>query len=593
MTIRKQKELKEGIMTDPSNKHAVHGFEKRGQSMLFRSVFDSNPRSRLIGKQGMPVPIIDLFAGPGGLGEGFASLKDRGQPFFEIGLSIEKDAVAHQTLMLRTVFRLLHDTEGIQHYYRYIRGEIDESTFRGIPAVADAYVHAAAVAKCMELGKFDSNIIDGKIRAALKGQETWVLIGGPPCQAYSLAGRSRRANDKDFHKDEKHLLYTQYLRIIRAHKPAIFVMENVKGLLSSTHSGTPMFERILDDLSEPADGLGYEIRSFTKKGDSNTLEPNDYIIQTERYGIPQSRHRVILLGVRKGMCGMPQHPLLKPISRRTTVEQAIGDIPPIRSRLSRGDSPDAWLKAVQAAPSHVRRWQSENESAVVETMRAAATKATGITTTGGAFVHQDCRKSKELTELQHWLYDSKLGGVCQHESRSHMASDLARYLFSASFAQTHGYSPVLNVYPPDLLPNHVNAHVERRANIPFNDRFRVQCRNEPASTVVAHIAKDGHYYIHYDPAQCRSLTVREAARLQTFPDNYFFMGNRTQQYTQIGNAVPPLLAYKLAEIVRNLLNEVNLSEVNKGRTSHSRGDASSERVWQEPEQIHLLADAVA
>jgi DNA (cytosine-5)-methyltransferase 1 len=537
----------------------------------------------------MPVPIIDLFAGPGGLGEGFSSLKDRTrQPFFEIGLSIEKDAAAHRTLMLRVVFRRLRGTKDIQYYYRYIRGDIDETTFRRIPTVADAYVHATAVARCMELGKFDEAIIDREIRAALKGRETWVLIGGPPCQAYSLAGRSRRANDRNFHKDEKHLLYIQYLRIIRVHKPAIFVMENVKGLLSSTLSGIPMFEKIIADLSEPADGVEYEIRSFVKKGDSNTLEPNDYIIQSERYGVPQSRHRVILLGVRKGM-GMPQHSLLKPVSRPATVKQAIGDISPIRSRLSRGDSPDAWRKAVQAAPSHVGGWRAGNESTVIEAMRVAAAKATDITTTGGAFIRQRRRKPRKLTELQRWLYDPHLGGVCQHEPRSHMASDLARYLFSACFAKVHGYSPVLNEYPPDLLPDHVNVWVEQGANIPFNDRFRVQCRNKPATTVVAHIAKDGHYYIHYDPAQCRSLSVREAARLQTFPDNYFFMGSRTQQYTQVGNAVPPLLAYRLARVVRNLLNEMN-----KGRAAHSRWGVSSERYRQEqPEQVHPFADAVA
>jgi DNA (cytosine-5)-methyltransferase 1 len=139
-----------------------------------------------------------------------------------------------------------------------------------------------------------------------------------------------------------------------------------------------------------------------------------------------------------------------------------------------------------------------------------------------------------------------------------MASDLARYLFSACFAQAQGYSPRLDVFPPKLLPDHGNVSTGSDDEpIPFKDRFRVQCKNDPATTVVAHIAKDGHYYIHYDPSQCRSLTVREAARLQTFPDNYFFAGNRTEQYTQVGNAVPPLLAHKLAKVVRGLLNQMN------------------------------------
>lgn len=505
----------------------------------------------------MPIPIIDLFAGPGGLGEGFASLRGhQHEPFFEIGLSIEKTEVAHRTLMLRAVFRRLRGTKNVRHYYSYIRGEIDEAAFRRIPAVAGAFEHAAREARCLELGKSDKTNIDAEIRAALNGQETWVLIGGPPCQAYSLAGRSRRANDKDFHKDEKHFLYKEYLRIIQIHKPTIFVMENVKGLLSSKHAGNPMFEKIIADLSSPADGLEYEIRSFTKKGDGDSLEPGDYLIHSERYGIPQSRHRVILLGVRKGQ-GVPQHQLLEPVLRPVTVRQTIEDLPRLRSRLSRGDSLEAWRKAVQAAPIYVKGWRAESKSTMIESMRAFAAAATS-STTGGAFISKEHRKPKNSTELQQWLQDRSLGGICQHEARGHMASDLARYLFAATFAHLQGYSPRLDVFPPKLLPDHLNVQFWNEAEtIPFKDRFRVQCRNEPATTVVAHIAKDGHYYIHYDPSQCRSLTVREAARLQTFPDNYFFVGNRTEQYTQVGNAVPPLLAHKLAKIVRSLLNEMN------------------------------------
>lgn len=504
----------------------------------------------------MPVPIIDLFAGPGGLGEGFVSLKGpKRQPFFEIGLSIEKDTVAHQTLMLRAVFRRLRGTKDIKHYYSYIRGEIEEAAFRSIPAVAKAFEHASIEARCLELGKSDENKIDDDIRAALKGRDTWVLIGGPPCQAYSLAGRSRRAKDKEFHKDEKHFLYREYLRIIRVHRPTIFVMENVKGLLSSKHSGNPIFEKIIGDLSRPSDGLEYEIRSFAKRGDGSLLKPADYIIHAERYGIPQSRHRVILLGVKKGL-GMPQHQLLTPVSKPVTVRQAIDDLPRIRSKLSKGDSVEGWRKAVRSAPFYVKGWRSESAPTMIKEMQTFAEAAT-ISTTGDSFISREYRRPRKPTQLLRWLHDRGLGGVCQHESRSHMATDLARYLFSASFSHAFGYSPGLDEFPRKLLPDHVNAQVwQAPENIPFKDRFRVQCRNEPATTVVAHIAKDGHYYIHYDPSQCRSLTVREAARLQTFPDNYFFAGNRTEQYTQVGNAVPPLLAHMLSRIVRGLLSEM-------------------------------------
>ena len=504
----------------------------------------------------MPVPIIDLFAGPGGLGEGFSSLKDhKRRAFFKIGLSIEKDVVAHRTLTLRSVFRRLRGTKDIRHYYSYIRGEIEEAAFREIPAVASAFKHAASEARCLELGKSDEASIDAEIRTALNGESTWVLIGGPPCQAYSLAGRSRRAKDKDFHKDEKHFLYREYLRIIKVHKPTIFVMENVKGLLSSKHSGSSMFEKIVADLSAPEDGLEYEIRSFIKKGDSDSLEPNDYIIHSERYGIPQTRHRVILLGVRKG-AGVPSHQLLSRVSKPVTVKHAIDDLPKLRSRLSKGDSLQAWRAAVQAGPSFTKGWGAAHARELTEAMQIFAVGASS-SSIGNSFIAREVRRPKKTTELQQWLHDRSLKGVCQHEARGHMPSDLARYLFSSTFAHTRGYSPGLDVFPPKLLPDHVNVVKKKQSDaIPFNDRFRVQCKNEAAATIVAHIAKDGHYYIHYDPFQCRSLTVREAARIQTFPDNYFFAGNRTEQYTQVGNAVPPLLAHKLARVVRGLLNEM-------------------------------------
>lgn len=150
-------------------------------------------------------------------------------------------------------------------------------------------------------------------------------------------------------------------------------------------------------------------------------------------------------------------------------------------------------------------------------------------------------------DLAWWYLDERLGGACNHSTRGHMNSDLHRYLFAACFTQLYGQSPKMLDFPTRLLPKHKSAESGS-----FDDRFKVQSGDQPSSTITSHISKDGHYYIHYDPIQCRSLTVREAARLQTFPDNYFFEGSRTQQYKQVGNAVPPLLARKIASIVRNI-----------------------------------------
>jgi DNA (cytosine-5)-methyltransferase 1 len=132
-----------------------------------------------------------------------------------------------------------------------------------------------------------------------------------------------------------------------------------------------------------------------------------------------------------------------------------------------------------------------------------------------------------------------------------MTSDLKRYVYASIFADAHKASPKghKEFDLPGLAPDHKNWETGK-----FSDRFRVQVEGQASSTITSHISKDGHYFIHYDPHQCRSLTVREAARLQTFPDNYFFLGNRTQQFHQVGNAVPPLLAHQIAEVVEKMIN---------------------------------------
>ena len=160
-----------------------------------------------------------------------------------------------------------------------------------------------------------------------------------------------------------------------------------------------------------------------------------------------------------------------------------------------------------------------------------------------------------------WYLDERLGGVCNHAARLHMREDLHRYLFASCFARIHKRPPLLKDFPPELLPNHrnVNDAIKSRTRI-FSDRFRVQLAEAPSTTITSHMAKDGHYFIHPDPLQCRSLTVREAARLQTFPDNYFFEGNRTSQYEQVGNAVPPLLALSIASRVFDLITRSRIQE---------------------------------
>ena len=152
-----------------------------------------------------------------------------------------------------------------------------------------------------------------------------------------------------------------------------------------------------------------------------------------------------------------------------------------------------------------------------------------------------------------WILDDRMQGVVNHSTRSHLETDIQRYLFYSLHAIANDKSPKLAQLPNYLLPDHKNVKSGK-----FQDRFRVQLANQPSTTITSHISKDGHYYIHPDPSQCRSLTVREAARLQSFPDNYFFCGPRTSQYLQVGNAVPPLLANQMAEIIYSWARESDL-----------------------------------
>lgn len=532
------------------------------------------------------IPVIDLFAGPGGLCEGFTSITDAyGNRRFRVRISVEKDTVAHRTLHLRAIFRKFTPGQVPDAYYQYVRGEIDRATFLAHPEIRDVAALAAAEAKCAELGVTPVREVDSWIEKALQGSSKWVLIGGPPCQAYSLAGRSRmRGNDlAKFESDKRHFLYTEYLRIIDRFEPAVFVMENVKGMLNSQHGGLPIFDRILMDLRQPRLGLRYEIRSLVVQG--NDLKPSDFVIEADDHGVPQSRHRVILFGIRSDVLAStpeltndPAKFLLKKQSNKISVLEALEGLPLLRSQLSRGlDSRPAWLKAVRATPAQLTLWRDEARADVEDVMRSAIDRAETLGSVGGRFLPSKFKFHAALpATLRKWYLDERLGGVLQHETRSHMATDLQRYLFAASFADARGYAPNLRQFPPKLLPDHGNVDA---ASIPFVDRFRVQVARLPSSTVVSHIAKDGHYYIHPDSGQCRSLTVREAARLQTFPDNYFFEGNRTEQYHQVGNAVPPLLSRKIAEVVLSVMDAHQVkSELSQSKMLQNGKNQNTERA---------------
>ncbi|MFM2043984.1 MAG: hypothetical protein RLY86_2560 [Pseudomonadota bacterium] len=552
------------------------------------------------------VPVIDIFAGPGGLGEGFSRMHAfAGGPVrFKVKLSIEKDEDAARTLRLRAYFRQFDEGKVPDVYYDYVRATDPKEQARHRAAMEASAEWKAAAEEVWnaELGVVDREELHGRIRRALDGADWWVLAGGPPCQAYSVVGRSRRigvgytpkdgeeadappdAEQKElkarkleaFLKDERHRLYREYLEIVAIHQPPVFVMENVKGILSSkihleTEKGPALgsvFDQILSDLRNPWGAIdesempvgvvlpatrhGYKIQSFVMPPELDGGYRRDaYLIRAEEYGVPQERHRVILLGVREDVDKSAPAPQVIPkVAKPVALGDVIGGLPSLRSgrskRKSNGDkdriidsTPD-WLQAIRTVlpDETLHRIEEPYRSA----MREVRDRAGADLDRGGRFLECDPGLDPEaLGELARWMHDPRLGGVLQHETRDHMDSDFARYLFVAVYGELGNDSPKLRDFPEVLLPNHKNAQTEEGRRI-FHDRFRVQLRDKPASTITSHIRKDGHYFIHYDPNQCRSLTVREAARAQTFPDNYFFEGNRTSQYEQVGNAVPPYLA---------------------------------------------------
>lgn len=511
--------------------------------------------------------IVDLFAGPGGLAEGFSSIhaQDGSRPF-EIVLSVEKEVSAHKTLQLRSFLRQFGDAFP-REYYAFLNGEIIEE-----PDWASLYPQhwqaAEAEALNLELGtKAATSVLDEHIRRIRKAFErNIILIGGPPCQAYSLVGRARNKGITTYKasEDHRHFLYREYIRILDKLRPAVFVMENVKGLLSSSIDGERIFDQVLDDLTQVGGGT-YELVPLTPKSTTMPLllknghrPPREFIVCAEELGLPQARHRVIVVGIRKditrGLCkDVFSSGLLRTGDARVGVREVLRGMPKLRSGLSdEADSAEAWARVVakvakdmgDLVPPLTPRQLGAFQRYARKVRKKLSRRTLGRKSRAEASFRGSCPAA-----LRRWLRDPKLERLPNHETRSHMASDLRRYFFASLFAKITGRSPKAVDFPEELAPKHKSWDTGK-----FPDRFKVQQWNGPATTVTSHISKDGHYFIHPDPMQCRSLTVREAARLQTFPDNYLFKGNRTQQYVQVGNAVPPFLARKIAEALFGLLD---------------------------------------
>ncbi|MBL8278252.1 MAG: DNA cytosine methyltransferase [Pelomonas sp.] len=537
----------------------------------------------------MSVPVIDLFAGPGGLGEGF-SREDSVQ--FDIAISIEKDGMAHETLRLRAAHRALTregateetwqewDSILASEPWNVVFSHLQRSGNRSIEKACAAADHEALE---FELGPESRDRTSAEIRKRLapfmKGgvlPGNSVLIGGPPCQAYSVVGRSRNRGTEGYkpEDDHRHFLYREYLHVIAEFQPAVFVMENVKGILSSRVDEGRIFHTIMNDLRRPdvaagtAEAVEYVLLPLAGRGHADEHAPEAFIVKAEEFGIPQARHRVIILGVRKDVFDLvPEVGRLVP-AQAPSVEAVIFDLPALRPQLSHRGKGLAWQDALEdplldRAVAELRSTRDEGSIRIadrLEEVRAKLRQRKSDPGFGGDRARiPAAAKDRRPKQLADWIKDRPTDLLANHESRAHMPTDLVRYLFVAAYGEITEMSPRLMDFPKCLLPEHKNVDPENIGDSIFKDRFRVQVGSRHSMTVTSHIAKDGHAFIHPKAMQCRSLSVREAARLQTFPDTYVFLGNRTSQYTQVGNAVPPYLARQIAGIVAEVLKAARLA----------------------------------
>lgn len=504
--------------------------------------------------------VVDLFAGPGGLSEGFASLTEGDHAPYRIGISVENETSAYRTLTLRAFLRELRRRDGVlpSEFIEFHSGRTAEPVWAEVDA--ESWQVANDETQCLELGSHGAaDKIEHAIERVRRRFDDTILIGGPPCQAYSLVGRARARGKLNYvpEDDKRHYLFREYIRVLKMLRPVALVMENVKGMLSSTVKSRLIFEMLMEDLSSLGTGRGslYDLRAIAVEDGhcklSEARQPSDFVVRAEEFGVPQRRHRVIIIGIRSDVKVRISSESIPVPTPRCPLKAAIGDLPRVRSGLSRGaDSVDRWQRVVRDAAEVLANLHRENSadgfhaefSEVAKRLRDGRPLKRSAKRLPSGYGSSD-------DPLHRWLENRELHAIAQHETRSHMKSDLKRYLFASVFGCVEGTSPKADRFPPQLRPSHRNWNTGV-----FTDRFRVQLADEPSTTVTSHISKDGHYYIHHDPTQCRSLTVREAARLQTFPDDYLFLGSRTQQYVQVGNAVPPYLARTIARLLLRVLD---------------------------------------
>ncbi|MBM4053886.1 MAG: DNA cytosine methyltransferase [Planctomycetes bacterium] len=406
---------------------------------------------------------IDLFAGAGGFAEGF---KRAG---FEPVAFIEVDTAACFTLKTRLAYHHLKEDNKLDFYIKYLKGEISRTQ---LYSIIPSHILESVIN--LPIGDENNSVIFQIIEKLNGKKDIDIIVGGPPCQAYSLVGRARDING--MRDDPRNHLYVHYVRFLKKYRPKIFIFENVTGLLSAEKGR--YFENIKSDFRH----LGY------------IVEP--VILNANEFGVLQNRKRVIIIGWKKDL-NLSTDKLKDQQVREYEVGKIFNDLP----KLSAGKGKDKYYEYAEGINDYLSFSRIRNG----------------------------------------------LDVLTQHITRPHTEQDKEIYRIAVEKWKRSKERLDYND-----LPERLKTHNNRNA---FLDRFKVVADNMPYSqTVVAHIAKDGHYYIHPDIEQNRSISVREAARLQSFPDDYYFEGvkegkNRTAAFKQIGNAVPPLMIEKIAKLL--------------------------------------------
>jgi DNA (cytosine-5)-methyltransferase 1 len=413
-------------------------------------------------KEERKLTFIDLFAGAGGLSEGFIRAG-----FIPIA-HVEMNKDACDTIKTRTAYHWLKENKKTKIYNDYLKSEIKnkEELWKKVPE------HLINSVINKEISKDNLPEIFKTIDKELNSQKVDLIIGGPPCQAYSIVGRAR----KDMESDPRNHLYKHYVKFLEKYKPKMFVFENVPGILSAKNGD------YLNKIFKAVRNAGYEV----------AIPPKNHL-NAKDFGVLQDRKRVIIIGWKKEL--NLNYPEFKKTEHNFQIlKDLFADLKPLKNG-------QGTLNAIEY-----------------------------VTPTTDYLKKTNIRNGLEF--------------VTQHIVRPNNKNDLEIYRIAVdlwSKKKRLNYATL-----PERLIKHKNTSS-------FTNRFQVVDGGGISNTIVAHIAMDGHYYIHPDKKQNRSISVREAARIQSFPDDYFFEGSRTAAFKQIGNAVPVLMAEGIAKKVREML----------------------------------------